>query len=142
MQTVDIVGLSAALSTATLLIVQYLKPLIELIPGLTLDQNKLVHDRVFQGLQFLINLGLLLAAQAYIPGSPYAGYNIVQLVLVLLGQAGLSEFTYKKVSPGGTPGVQSGTGTGTTTTQTMAKTSPTSTPIVIPRSGIPEVPRQ
>jgi hypothetical protein len=100
MVTWDSVGLSGTLATVTVLLLQFLKPFVELIPGITLAVHRDVHDNLLRALQFLINLGLLLAAQAFIPGA-YVGVTLLGMVLTVLGQFGFSELTYQQASKGG-----------------------------------------
>lgn len=117
-QAVDLVSLGAMFSLIATLLLQLLKPVIELIPNINLKANQAAHDNLLRLVQYLINFGLLLLASRTAP-SVFAGLQWWDLVSLSIGQGILSHVTYSLVSQGGS--------------QTLGDTSPSSGLPVIPR---------
>jgi hypothetical protein len=87
------------LSLITTMIVQLLKPLVELIPGLTDSKNQVAHDNLLRVLQIAMNFGLLLLAANSLP-SAFAGLQWWDMLAIAAGQSVLSHVSYKVVSGG------------------------------------------
>lgn len=126
-------GWTVALANLTVLIIQFVKPFIELIPGITLAQNKTAHDNLIRLIQFLVNLALLLLVQAFIPGV-YDGVTLLGFIVTLIGQPLISELTYQQTSKGGSPTstvtlLSTNTGAGTATVTATTTTIPTVPPL-------------
>jgi len=98
MEGVTVTGLAALVALFTVNAVQFIKPFVELIPGIDLAKNKQVHDNLLRLLQIGINLGATALLAISVP--VYRGIPWWQIVLIGLGQATGSHLTYVNSNAG------------------------------------------
>lgn len=96
MEGVTVTGLAALVALFTVNAVQFLKPFVELIPGINLAKNKQIHDNLLRLIQIGINLGATALLAISVP--VYQGIPWWQIVLIGLGQATGSHLTYVNAS--------------------------------------------
>lgn len=101
MEGVTVTGLAALVALFTVNAVQYIKPFVELIPGIMLPKNKLIHDNLLRLIQIGINVGV--TALLAISTPLYAGIPWWQIALIGLGQATGSHLTYATANTSSTP---------------------------------------
>lgn len=92
MEGVTVTGLAALVALFTVNAVQFLKPFVELIPGINRAKNKQIHDNLLRLIQIGINLGATALLAISVP--VYRGIPWWQIVLIGLGQATGSHLTY------------------------------------------------
>lgn len=100
MESWTIAGFAAMVSLFTVNAMQFLKPFVELLPGITLAKNKQVHDNLLRLMQVGINLGATAVLAVTTP--LYRGIPWWQIALIGLGQATASHVTYALNSTDGT----------------------------------------
>lgn len=98
MEGITVTGLAALVALFTVNAVQFLKPFVELLPGITLAKNKQIHDNLLRLIQIGINLGATALLAISVP--VYRGIPWWQIVLIGLGQATGSHLTYVNSSSG------------------------------------------
>lgn len=96
MEGVTVTGLAALVALFTVNAVQFVKPFVELIPGINLAKNKQIHDNLLRLIQIGINLGATALLAISVP--VYRGIPWWQIVLIGLGQATGSHLTYVNAS--------------------------------------------
>lgn len=128
-QTLDIVGLVALFTLVSTLLMQVVKPLVELIPGINAPANQAAHDGALRLLLGAINFGFLLLAARSLP-SAFVGLQWWDLLALALNQSVLSHATYRittagKVDTGA--GVMASTGAGAAFTPFRRSSAPEGT---------------
>lgn len=98
---VDITALAALIAYLMTIIMQVVKPLVELIPGMLLPKNQVLHDSVLRLLLGLGNFGLLLLAAHSLPGA-FAGWQWWDFVALAFGQSVVGHVTYQTTIAGKT----------------------------------------